>query len=83
MITTFPDPFAETDERWQPYRLPSEQPELGGLDNPATGLLAFLREEEKARAERQPKPQPQSASLLGHIPGFQFGSLLKPRAWLS
>jgi hypothetical protein len=68
---TFPDPFSNDDPRFEPYQLPAEQPELGQLDHPASGLLEFLREETRARAKRQIKPQPPQAEpwRLGHIKG--------------
>jgi hypothetical protein len=68
---TFPDPFRNDNPLWEPYELPTAEPEFGGIDNPAGGLHEFLREEERARAKSYREPQPQSAwpFRLGHIPG--------------
>jgi hypothetical protein len=65
----FSDPWPNGE--WELYTLPREQPELGGIDNPAIALLEFLRDEVKAEAERQPKPQPQTEPWgFGSITGF-------------
>jgi hypothetical protein len=64
------DPFVESNPLWQPYAGPIQEREFGGVDNPAHDLNEFLREEARARAKHQVKPQPQSEPFrIGHIPG--------------
>jgi hypothetical protein len=65
-----PDPFVNTDPLWQPFELPTDEPELGWIDNPAYDLNEFLRAEIAARRPKHPEPPPKRSPILGHIPGY-------------
>jgi hypothetical protein len=69
MPTPFPDPFLNSDEKWETYELTSEDQDLSQPDLTSRNLGDFLRSLEP-RLPQPPTPTRDDSRVLPHIHGF-------------